>query len=285
MRSELETMRRRLDEADDVKARLVDRLGELGTDNRRLTTHIGSIESKVGTVESQVGTVQHQVVTVAASIDNAVGRSATLESVESLRDELVRLDALSERVDRVVGDLARQSARPTTDPTVLDDLADRLDDLGSSIAGQQKQIADVALVATDAAERSGVADSAVAELAERIDATPTRDSDGDGDRHRQLGQLAEKVTALDSRIHQISIELTNQLGELSADVDSAAGQRPDPAAIIDELQQMMDTRIASQIDDLTGGQERLANEQARYAIQFRQDLAELAERLRRPNTR
>ena len=38
------------------------------------------------------------------------------------------------------------------------------------------------------------------------------------------------------------------------------------------------------MDDVLGSTERLAAEQARYEIQFRADLAELAERLRRPGT-
>ena len=42
--------------------------------------------------------------------------------------------------------------------------------------------------------------------------------------------------------------------------------------------------LTTQLADVTGGQERLANEQARYAIQFREDLAELADRLRRPGS-
>ena len=37
-----------------------------------------------------------------------------------------------------------------------------------------------------------------------------------------------------------------------------------------------------ELDDVRDNAERLALEQARYEIQFRKDLAELAERLRRP---
>ncbi len=84
-----------------------------------------------------------------------------------------------------------------------------------------------------------------------------------------------RSSAIDSRVNQVSLELTNQLTELSGDIDRASAQA-DAAELIEQL--------TSQLDDVTGGQQRLANEQARYAIQFREDLAELADRLRRPGS-
>ncbi len=42
------------------------------------------------------------------------------------------------------------------------------------------------------------------------------------------------------------------------------------------------TEIGDDIEPMHESAERLAAEQARYQIQFRQDLAELAERIRRP---
>ncbi len=52
----------------------------------------------------------------------------------------------------------------------------------------------------------------------RVDTPP---SPAEVEAKRQLGLLAEKVAALDSRVHQVSLELTNQLTELSTDLDRA----------------------------------------------------------------
>ena len=80
--------------------------------------------------------------------------------------------------------------------------------------------------------------------------------------------LSEQLSALDQRVTSVSTELANQLSELSSDIEKLAGSpagAADPAAM----------------QELTAGQHRLANEQARYQIAFREDLARLAEDLRR----
>ena len=51
-----------------------------------------------------------------------------------------------------------------------------------------------------------------------------------------------------------------------------------------ELEARITERLDAAIDDVLDSTERLAAEQARYEIQFRADLAELAERVRRSNT-
>jgi hypothetical protein len=101
-----------------------------------------------------------------------------------------------------------------------------------------------------------------------------------------LAQLAERVSNLDARLNQVGVELTNQLTELSGDIDAAATSTSTStpagtAAIVDEIERLMAERVDPHLVDITDGQLRLANEQARYAIQFREDLAALADRLRR----
>ena len=85
----------------------------------------------------------------------------------------------------------------------------------------------------------------------------------------QIARLTVRLEALDRRITTISTELANQLGELSDDIDTL-GKRTEADAI-DE----------ATIVQLRDAQTRLAGEQARYQIAFRQDLAEIAERWRR----
>ena len=84
--------------------------------------------------------------------------------------------------------------------------------------------------------------------------------------------LAQRLESIDGRITSISTELANQLTELGHDIDALANLPSNARAAIEE----------SVLADLRDSQSRLANEQARYQIAFREDLAALAERLKRP---
>ncbi len=101
---------------------------------------------------------------------------------------------------------------------------------------------------------------------------------------RRVTALSESMAAMDDRISNISTELANQLTELGAELD-AASRRAEAGGTVDEdaLVAHVERAVEQAMDEIQGGQERLAAEQARYQIQFRQDLADLAERLRRTN--
>jgi hypothetical protein len=79
--------------------------------------------------------------------------------------------------------------------------------------------------------------------------------------------LEGRLRALDGRVTAVSTELANQLTELGHDIDAldARGNGLDPAVL----------------GDIRDGQVRLANEQARYQMAFREDLARLATELKR----
>ena len=83
----------------------------------------------------------------------------------------------------------------------------------------------------------------------------------------RLQRLSDRLDAVDARITSISTELANQITELSGDVESIAKEHPPTDDIVVEIRD---------------AQVKLANEQARYQIAFREDLADLAERLKRP---
>lgn len=85
----------------------------------------------------------------------------------------------------------------------------------------------------------------VVELTEKLAEVATA---GDAGRQR-LDEVDGKLISVNARITQVGTEVTNQLGELSDDIERAHKE-----------------------------QVKLAAEQARYEIQFRQDLAELADR-------
>ena len=81
-----------------------------------------------------------------------------------------------------------------------------------------------------------------------------------------MASLLEKVVAMDSRITGMGAELSRQLHELGTDIEKLQANDND-----DE--------ILNTIQSLKSSQIRLATEQARYEITFRQDLAALANEL------
>ena len=81
-----------------------------------------------------------------------------------------------------------------------------------------------------------------------------------------MASLLEKVVAMDSRITGMGAELSRQLHELGTDIEKLQANDND-----DEILNTIHTLKSSQI--------RLATEQARYEITFRQDLAALANEL------
>jgi hypothetical protein len=108
----------------------------------------------------------------------------------------------------------------------------------------------------------------------------------------QLDALTEATSAIDARVTGVSMELANQLTELGRDIDElnrrtseSAGAGGDAAEFdTAELEARITERLDAAIEDVLDSTERLAAEQARYEIQFRADLAELAERIRRPSS-
>ena len=92
------------------------------------------------------------------------------------------------------------------------------------------------------------------------------------DRLDSVTATSEKVAAdirqLDDRIVHMGREFANQIHELGTGID--------------KLEKHADTVSAEAVAELHAVQARLAAEQVRYEIAFRQDLAELADQLRRP---
>jgi hypothetical protein len=82
--------------------------------------------------------------------------------------------------------------------------------------------------------------------------------------------LKLQVAALDARVTSVSVELANQLTELGQELDALGG--------LDGIGKSNGHDVAEEVvGELRQGQVKLANEQARYQIAFREDLARLAE--------
>lgn len=105
-----------------------------------------------------------------------------------------------------------------------------------------------------------------AELLQLREELSRRAAELDGVR-RGLDALEDRLSGIDGRITHMSGAITNQLHELDTEIERLAATA--------------DTASAEAVGQLRANQVRIANEQARYAIAMRQDLAELAEMLRR----
>lgn len=102
----------------------------------------------------------------------------------------------------------------------------------------------------------------LATLREQVNSTAERAET----ERRAMATLLEQVAAMESRITGMGAELSRQLHELGADIE--------------KLQQDADNdTVLETITSLKSAQVRLATEQARYQITFRQDLAALANEL------
>ena len=233
------------------------------------------------------------------------------ETPDPLREELAALEIRLGDAERArtaletqVAELATANAALTTQISMLDQTTGDTDERLDTLDGR--------LTAVDELEVR------VRELAERLDtpiaSTPAppppvtppppttgsveppppppalgEDDEWVEDLTARLDDVSEKLHAMDGRVTAVSTELANQLTELSRDIDElnrraqTTGATADGGAVdTTELEARLADRLDAAIDDVLDTTERLAAEQARYEIQFRADLAELAERIRRP---
>ena len=139
----------------------------------------------------------------------------------------------------------KASASLTTSPELLRITANTM------LARNKKtQLAVEALQAEIASLRAEMSEQMAALVAEREVARSTVD----------------RLAGIEARVSGMGSELSRQLHELGTEIEELS-------------QRAQDTGVAEMMDALKTTQVRLANEQARYEITFRQDLAALANKL------
>jgi len=191
-------------------------------------------------------------------------------------DTVARIDALSERValiDSFSGQLAQLNARVSAQAEFgaqLGSLRDRISELGNETEDRRAAVfaasgdADLRDRVNAIADRVGANDGIAAQIALLAERVATNDT--------STRQATEQVAAIEQRLNSVSTELANQVSELGRDIDGLAAQSNGLAG---------GTVSEDVIDSLKTSQVKLAAEQARYEIAFRQDLASLAEQVRR----
>lgn len=169
--------------------------------------------------------------------------------------------SLAERVDAIAARLDVGLAG--VDPM----LVARVDALTAKIAAGSTLEPFIAARIDELASRLSVIDGLGAQVAQVAERLASIDSAG--------RVSAEQLVALEQRVTAVSTELANQVTELGNDIDGlAAHQNQQPVSATSAIDEEV-------LTDLRTAQIRLAAEQARYEIAFRQDLATLAEQVRR----
>jgi hypothetical protein len=179
-----------------------------------------------------------------------------------------RLDDIAARVsaiDAFAGQLAQLNARVAAQAEVgaqLSSLTDRIGELSSASQVQPPTV--VPVVDDELREHVQALSQRVEQLSERVESSEAT-----------VRSTAEQLTAIEHRMSAVSIELANQVSELGRDLEGSRSSNGDGHAssnghVSDEL-----------LTELQHAQVKLAAEQARYEIAFRQDLATLAEHVRR----
>lgn len=237
------------------------------------------LDELVGTLDAKRG--DHELLEKLATLDIPPAVDPELQAkVDALGLRLHELDDLAERVaqiDVLTGQLSQLNARVTAQAEFGAQLSAMRDRITELQVGATDAATDTASTTAPAADDSELREQ-VAGLTNRLAATEALAA--------QLGALAERVAttdatsrqtaeqvvALEQRVNSVGTELANQISELGRDIDGLAERTADVAAgtVSDEV-----------MAALRSGQIKLANEQARYEIAFREDLAALAEHVRR----
>ncbi len=225
--------------------------------------------ARIGDLEARVG----ELAAKADEPGEVIGAAAPAGPDD---DTVARIDALSERmalIDSFSGQLAQLNARVSAQAEFgaqLGSLRDRISELSNETEDRRAAAvaatgdADLRDRVNAIADRVGANEGIAAQialLAERVAANDT-----------STRQATEQVAAIEQRLSSVSTELANQVSELGRDIDGLAAHSNEVAngTVTDEV-----------IDSLKTSQVKLAAEQARYEIAFRQDLAVLADQVRR----
>jgi chromosome segregation ATPase len=242
----------------------------------RLGDHLRDIGDQIVRQREQ----QEQTIQSLTSAPPPVDHSGAIDELRHRIAELGdRLGVLSDDLGGRIGALDQElSARIGA---LGDELGGHLGAIDRDLGEQRSAVEQASLTASSAAAAAAAAEAAAANASQLP--PPMDHSREIDDLRNQLAELAERVGSgtrdadatrrrideLDARLTSMATELANQLRELGHEMDTLEAAASEPGAGDEAVQALRD------------GQVRLAAEQARYEIAFREDLASLAEQIRR----
>lgn len=180
---------------------------------------------------------------------------------DDLRGRLAASEQARTELEAQLQQLNVTSAGLAARSHLIDDVTVRL----SEVDVLKRQIAQIDVVNAKITSLETLSGK-VAELSDRV-ASSSHDA----------SRAKDEAAALQQRVTNVTTELANQLVELGTEIDGLAASKAAPTEVISADQPVS----AEVLDQLQTAQVRLANEQARYEIAFRQDLAMLAEQVKR----
>lgn len=212
----------------------------------RLRADIERMSSRLAAADAEKQEFQAQLQRLHADLDHQATRIAATPtpetgSLDELREQLLKLDR---RIDEQLAVTAQPAG---VDTATVDALRDRVEELSRRF---DVPLTDPPPPPEDVTSPTAETD---ADIGAEIDAV--RD---------EMTRFADRLDQVESRLVSISKELAHQIDELGHEV----GERDvgGPAADV--------------VEHLRQAQTELAAEQARYQIAFREELAQLADRLR-----
>jgi uncharacterized coiled-coil DUF342 family protein len=259
--AELEAQRAaelRAQQAAELEAQ---RAAELQAELDSALAERAALEQRLAALDHGLGAIGEELVKLASA------HGATNEHLRSIEDRVLAADVRVDAINHRLGDVETLTADLDAINQRLASFADAPEPAGAPLtqSSPPPPPPPPAPVGDDTSER-------LAELRAQLDA------------------LTEATSAIDARVTGVSMELANQLTELGRDIDELNRRTSESAAAggaefdTAELEARITERLDAAIEDVLDSTERLAAEQARYEIRFRADLAELAERIRRPSS-
>lgn len=229
-----------------------------------------TLEQRLAALDHGVGSIGEELVKLASA------HGATNEHLRSIEDRVLAADVQMDAINHRLGDVETLTADLDAINQRLASFGDAPEPPGALLGQSPPPPPPPPPPPAPTAPSGGTVDDTSERLVEL---------------RAQLDALTEATSAIDARVTGVSMELANQLTELGRDIDELNRRTTESAADggatgIDtaELEARITERLDAAIDDVLDSTERLAAEQARYEIRFRADLAELAERIRRPST-
>lgn len=221
--------------------------------------------SQLAALEARVGEL---AATAAAATPAAVADSATSARIDQLAERMAAVDAFGAQLAQLNARVSAQAEFGAQLGTLRDRISELQNDTDTRRTAALAATGDADLRdrVNAIADRLGAGDNIAAQIAQLAERVAANDA--------TTRQATEQVGAIEQRLQAVSTELANQVSELGRDIDGLAAHQGDAAQglVSDEL-----------LDGLRTAQVKLAAEQARYEIAFRQDLAALAEQVRHTN--
>ena len=253
--------------ANEQAAALSQRLTDTGERTVHVDHRLGEVAARLdaqGNVDQQISEIWSRVVGAEEQNRIAHERAVSLEQAlaetqaTALAAQADAAQANTDEIDRQLAELRQRLDEQAQLPGRLAELDRRLSEMPDRSGDIQRLQERLSELAASVPDTGGLSDQ-LTELSTRIDAN-----------EQDARTALRQALAIDERVQNVSTQLANQLSELSREMDSLATRQPAATVQIDD----------GALQSLHTGQVKLASEQARYEISFREDLAALAEQVR-----